>query len=316
MPSTSSPEALAGLEALSDGEWMPGPALVIEMMKAIPPGEAQRYAESRWKKPQEAPPRLLIESGRRRRAVKRVAWYVGRGLWETDPPKLTRDHWAGYERWRVRDRYPGQIGLTEAAERIGVTLRVLEQWIAKGLAPQPARISDTPKAVRMVTPDLLEIYRRIAEVRPPAGGLRWQVDPRSLWVGKPGTILQCPDCGSHFRANVALEAIGDESFDAGGLPPGRSEIVESVDDGDDDDDVESSPMIREFEASQFQDGDEDDPEDEPDSASGDPQTHAELDDEEARELRALNAARAGDLPGDAYFIGQYDVNASRSLGGR
>ncbi len=219
--STRGEQVLARPEVLANDGWVAGPELLHEMMAAIPPGEAQRAAMARVKDPDAWKVHDLIASGKRTRAVRRISQFLDRGVWVSDPGKLTREHWAGHARWKVKALYPGAIGMPEAAEEIGVSLSVLDDWIGKGLAPDGFRPPGAaPKAVRLVTPDLVDIYRRIAALRPPPNGREWKADPRAVWITPAGggvNEVECPNCASKFVVELTVKPALEPK---GWLPPG------------------------------------------------------------------------------------------------
>jgi hypothetical protein len=221
---------------------MSGPELIYEMSAAIPPGEAQRFAMSRSRGSESRPVQELIASGRRSRVVKKINHYVERGVWVTDPPELTRDHWAGRQRWRIKALFPGAVLMPEAAEKIGVTLSVLDDWISKGLAPDGARPPGaSPKAVRLATPELVEIYRQIAALRIP-GSANWKADPRGVWVPTQKDTIECPSCACRFTVELtvrpvepAAEWVGPTQSIGTTDPEPDEDVDEDVDDFDPDD---------------------------------------------------------------------------------
>ncbi len=235
MPRVVSPEVVKGEavlareDVLANDGWISGPELLYEMMSVIPPGEAQRAAMERVKDPEKWSTQDLINSGRRSRAVRKITQMFERGVWVSDPPKMTRDHWAGHMRWKAKALFPGAIGMPDAADEIGVSLYMLDDWISKGLAPDGFRAPGAPiKTMRLVTPQLLETYRRIAELRPVPGRREWKSDPRAVWQ-KPtaqaaagvGNEIECPHCSGLIVVETVVRAAPADGS-AGGSAAGGS----------------------------------------------------------------------------------------------
>jgi hypothetical protein len=238
----SQPESIKGQEVLArpdvvaNGGWMSGPELLYEMSSVIPPGEAQRYAENRRRDMDASrySTSELIAMGRRARTIRKINHYLERGVWVTDPPKLTRDHWAGHERWRIRALFPGAILMPDAAEELGVTTSTLDIWISKGLIPDAKRPpGGPPKSVRLVTPDLMEIYRRVADMKPPPNGHTWKTDPRTVWQPR-ADVVECPSCACKFTVELTVKPVTDTTF----VEPAETDPPPQEPDEDNDEDVD------------------------------------------------------------------------------
>ncbi len=212
--SRGSPELAAGRALLADGKWHHGAALLRAMGKVVPPGEAGRFAVQRLKtnnggkgvKGRLPSQDELIRIGRNRKAQIRIANMIKEGLWESNPPTLTRPHWVGDLTWQVRDRYPGAIGVPEAADQLGIADHVLGSWIRLGYVPPPER--PRPNGERFVTRAQLDAYRKVAAARLPNG--RFSVVPTTLWKADLEAAEAaehiCPTCGTALRITVSVAA--------------------------------------------------------------------------------------------------------------
>lgn len=201
--SQESPELKAGFDFLSSGQWVPGPSLLQEMSRFVPPGPALRLGQSMAKDPETRTRDELIASGRRKKVLTRLSKQLEKGRWETDPPKLTSEHHYAGATWMVRDKIPGAIPLIDVVKQLGTDSDRLIRWGQQGLVPPTIRLTAT--SMHYVTPDMVDIYRQALEMAPEPGKKSWKGDPRILWQGKDARAEQsCPHCGESLKLTVAV----------------------------------------------------------------------------------------------------------------
>jgi MerR HTH family regulatory protein len=182
-------EALLALRAaLDDGKWHDGPAVMREVQRAIPPGLASR---ARLSELRGAGAEEMVTQGRRKIARTTINAEIARRKIEVDPVGLTRAHWSGELPWRLRDPLAGALSVTAVAEMFELNPSTLRVWIAKGYVP----VSANAGGVMRLTPDQVEITRRVHEVWPGPNARHWPVDPRSVWEPATPEGATCPHCG-------------------------------------------------------------------------------------------------------------------------
>lgn len=229
----NNPEVQAAEQLLSSGDWVPGPSLIRAIGEKVTPGRAERLAETTLKNPDQYSRERKVETGRRHIARERISTRLLSGQWETDPPKLTRGHWMGFETWRIRSAYPGALTVQEACDHLNkirpdlnLVPGKLLRWVSEGYLPRPAR--SPGGGVWIITKDLIPAYERVVTVAP-VNGRRWSVLPHTLWAAPAQNEVTCPNCGVHLR--VSVEAVRKES---GASDPVAAQAGSDVDDDPDD----------------------------------------------------------------------------------
>jgi hypothetical protein len=190
-------------EALADGEWHDGPALLREIMRKIPPGEASRHALAIRKrsgaKPRSQPSmQELIESGRRARVRLAVSNAVKRGTLETDV-ELGRPHLAGELPWRLRDPMAGYLTAGQVADALGFKESTIRTWVDAGYVPHSRHPAH---GWLRFSPEQFAVCQRVREVWPGPGSKRWPIDPRSLWNDEAAPTQVCPHCNQPIQVTL------------------------------------------------------------------------------------------------------------------
>ncbi len=226
---TQHPEVAAGDELLSTGEWIPGPSLQRAMGEKIVPGRAERYARDNLQRPEDYSRDKLIEMGRRNLTRERISYRLSVGVWESDPPEMTRAHWMGFQAWKVRAKYPGALNIHEMSERMNevrpdlkMNRNKLAKWIADGWVPRPLKPNN---GLWLVPKELVPVFMRVAEAAPTKSG-RWSVEPSSLWRN-PAAERKCPHCGGGIEIVTEVRAVTGfvvgADFDGEEEPPDEPE---------------------------------------------------------------------------------------------
>jgi hypothetical protein len=136
------PWAAAVEDILADGDWHDGRRALIQGMKLIEPGVAQRAAEKertqRTGAPADRARRLPVEEqiriGKRRMMANVVAGRLRNGYWESDPPYPLGNIWAGPD-FKLRDTRATLLSMSQIATYcqvpVGTVQRVFDSTSVK-----------------------------------------------------------------------------------------------------------------------------------------------------------------------------------------